>query len=944
MTLNKLWLLLVVCFGLPAGLSAQQHSVARLWNEAQLLAIRNDFARPPVHARNLWHVSVGMYDAWAAYDQAAQPFLIGNTVGTFMSPFDGVQTPDDVDAARNEAISFAAYRILRHRFQFSPGASSTLLALNILMADLGYDINHVDTEYASGNPASLGNYIAEQIIAFGLSDGSNEQGEYTNTFYLPLNLPLDMTQPGNPDMADPNRWQPLELPLFIDQAGNPFTEAPAFQSPEWGYVTPFALADDDLNVYSRDGQQWPVYLDPGPPPLLDTLGPRENDELYRLGFSMVSVWQSHLDPNDGVMWDISPASIGNLGALPSDILDELGLYHYYEGGDIGTGHALNPKTSQAYAPQWVPRGDYTRILAEFWADGPASETPPGHWYSILNYVSDHPEFEPRWMGEGNVLDPLEWDVKAYFTLGGAVHDAAIAAWSVKGWFDYPRPVSAIRYMADRGQNTDPDLPSYHVAGIPLMEGHIELVEPGDPVAGNENEHVGKIKLFTWRGPDYIEDPEVDLAGVGWILAENWWPYQRPTFVTPPFAGYVSGHSTFSRAAAEALTFMTGDAYFPGGMGEFYAPQGAFLEFENGPSTDITLQWATYRDASDQCSLSRIWGGIHPPADDIPGRRMGLVAGQKAFHKATSYFGIIPPEAENIEVSTPLINRDMIGDVFIITVHFSQAMNTDIAPEVSFSNQEVLPELLFFIQSDWADAQTYEQVYVIIDAAVELEVNSATVEGGEGANGMTMVPADFMNLFSVDLIAPEVAWVQATPTLAENEPVTLTIGFTEPMDTSLPPELTFDAGGTTFEEVEGSALWLNSIEFSVTVMAEVALDDSYPVDVFITSVSDVSGNQAEAYSALGLFTIAGASVVNETTLTPPLVYPNPLGGNRILNVAFNEPTLGEVAIFASDGRQVALMQLNGSVLSTLELGRVASGVYSVVVRSETSQHVVRIVLE
>ena len=74
-----------------------------------------------------------------------------------------------------------------------------------------------------------------------------------------------------------------------------------------------------------------------------------------------------------------------------------------------------------------------------------------------------------------------------------------------------------------------------------------------------------------RAHDYIEDPAVDEAGVGWILAASWWPYQRPTFVTPPFAGYISGHSTYSRAGAEVLTRITGSPYFPGGYGEFLAP-------------------------------------------------------------------------------------------------------------------------------------------------------------------------------------------------------------------------------------------------------------------------------------------------------------------------------------------------------------------------------------
>ncbi|MFC6979691.1 hypothetical protein [Microbulbifer taiwanensis] len=247
---------------------------------------------------------------------------------------------------------------------------------------------------------------------------------------------------------------------------------------------------------------------------------------------------------------------------------------------------------------------------------------------------------------GASLDDLEWDVKAYFALGGAVHDAAIAAWGIKGWYDYVRPVSAIRYMASLGQGSDPAQPSYHHNGLPLYDGLVEVVQAGDPLVGADGEHLGKIKLYGWRGPDYIADPAADMAGVGWILAENWWPYQRPTFVTPPFAGYISGHSTFSRAAAETLTLLTGSEYFPGGMGEFVARKNEFLVFEEGPSVDVVLQWATYRDASDQTSLSRIWGGIHPPVDDVPGRRVGETVGLASYAMAKSYFdGSAIPEPE-----------------------------------------------------------------------------------------------------------------------------------------------------------------------------------------------------------------------------------------------------------------------------------------------------------
>ena len=218
-----------------------------------------------------------------------------------------------------------------------------------------------------------------------------------------------------------------------------------------------------------------------------------------------------------------------------------------------------------------------------------------------------------------------------------MHDAAISAWSIKGWYDYIRPISAIRYMAEQGQSSDTTQTNYAPLGIPLVPNYIEVVTADDALAGPNNINVGKIKLYAWRGPNFLNDPTVDYAGVDWILAEEWWPYQRPTFVTPPFAGFISGHSTFSRAAAEVLTLLTGDAFFPGGLGEFVATKNEFLRHEEGPTQDIILQWATYRDASDQTSLSRIWGGIHPPADDIPGRIIGEQIGIEAFNHAVTFF-------------------------------------------------------------------------------------------------------------------------------------------------------------------------------------------------------------------------------------------------------------------------------------------------------------------
>ena len=503
--------------------------------------------------------------------------------------------------------------------------------------------------------AALGNHIAECYIGYGLQDGSNEANAYAPLVYAPFNPPIEPELPGNPNIIDLDRWQQITLTLSIDQSGNIVEGTPDFVGPEWGNVHPFSLTADQRSTCPRSDFDLPVYHDPGWPPRHD--GPLADN--FKWSHSLVAVWSSHLDPDRGrgaELIDISPASIGNIRSYPTSFEEHPDFYDLLLGGTPETGYTVNPATGQPYEPQLVPLADYARVIAEFWADGPDSETPPGHWFVIVNEINKHPELVKRFEGTGPELGTLEWDVKIYFALGGAMHDAAISAWSAKGCYDYVRPVSSIRAMAALGQSTDPGDADcrYDPNGIPYVEDPddpagdgsrllIDCVRPGDPLAddpdvpGVDTLNVGKIKLYAWRGPAYISNAVFDYAGVGWILAEDWWPYQRPTFVTPPFAGYISGHSTYSRTAAELLTLFTGDPYFPGGKSEFPAEQNEFLVFEEGPSVGLTLEWATYVDASDQCSLSRIWGGIHPPADDIPGRRIGMVLGPAAFEHARGYF-------------------------------------------------------------------------------------------------------------------------------------------------------------------------------------------------------------------------------------------------------------------------------------------------------------------
>jgi hypothetical protein len=144
--------------------------------------------------------------------------------------------------------------------------------------------------------------------------------------------------------------------------------------------------------------------------------------------------------------------------------------------------------------------DTKKVTAEYWADGPRSEFPPGHWALFAQAYS-------RKLG-----DNLDTDVKMFFVMGNALLDASISSWKAKYTFDFWRPTTAIRTL-----------------------------------------YAGK-KVTSWLGP---------FKGYGLVDGSQWRPYQDPKVVTPPFPEYTSGHSTFSGAARITLTAFTGSDTFGG---------------------------------------------------------------------------------------------------------------------------------------------------------------------------------------------------------------------------------------------------------------------------------------------------------------------------------------------------------------------------------------------
>jgi hypothetical protein len=222
-------------------------------------------------------------------------------------------------------------------------------------------------------------------------------------------------------------------------------------------------------------------------------------------------------------------------------------------------------------------GDEQKVIAEYWADGPRSELPPGHWNLFAQFVArrDH---------HGNRSHGLEQDVKLFFALTNAIADAGCCAWDNKRAFNSVRPITAIRTIF-RGQ-----------------------------------------VVRAWGGP---------YQGTKLIDGAAWFPYQPTSFPTPPFPEYSSGHSTFSAAGAEILKLFTGGDRF-GGAATFRAGTSS-VEPGLVPSGDLTLSWATFSDAADQAGMSRRYGGIHFEQGDLDARATGRIAARMAWKKAQEYW-------------------------------------------------------------------------------------------------------------------------------------------------------------------------------------------------------------------------------------------------------------------------------------------------------------------
>src|SRR2546425_22073 len=465
---------LVPALGCATSASA---TVVSDWNAAALAEVRLSKALrngPPIVARALAIAHTCMYDAWAAFADVA--------VGTTDSSGSRRRPANErTDENKAKAISFAAYRCLRNLYpdgSLPPPLAQPSVRLNTMLLSLGYSLNETcNTDQDCRNsspetPAGIGNIAAQAVIDARRHDGSNQYADLTPApcpVLTPWPHPCAATAYGQTS-ANPTRTGAYSDYIAADY--DPYVPVNSLM----GYCNPLVLVCERQDIV--DPNQWqPLIFSNGQACLDAGLGTEETCPGIQV--FIAAHWErvtpfalTSADQFDGILTIPPPDYAKNSGQYQTDV-----------------NNMIQSSTN---------RGIGRKLIVEYWADGPSSELPPGHWGLFAQFVSqrDH--------------HTIDQDAKMFFAMHNASFDAGIVAWHIKRKYNGVRPITAIRFVK-RGKN-----------------------------------------IHAWGGPG---------RPIAQIPGEKWSPYNPGTNLTPSFPGYFSGHSVFSRSSATVLQLFTGSDDF-----------------------------------------------------------------------------------------------------------------------------------------------------------------------------------------------------------------------------------------------------------------------------------------------------------------------------------------------------------------------------------------------
>jgi hypothetical protein len=457
--------------------SSVRASVVSDWNAATLAEVRLSKSLrngPPIVARALAIAHTCMYDAWAAYDDVA--------VGTTDIGGSRRRPPEErTDENKAKAISFAAYRCLGNLYpdgSLPPSLAQPSVRLNAMLVSLGYSLDETcgsDDECRGADlttAAGMGNIAAQAVIDARRNDGSNQYGDLPPA---PCPVLTPWPQPCPAVAYGQTSLSPGRTGAYSDYMADGYTPYVPL-NPLMGYCNPLVEVCERQDIV--DPNQWQPLIFINGQECLDS-GSGTEETCPGIQCFIAPHWER-----------VTPFALTSASQFddamtipPPDFLKNSGRYQNDVNDMIQFSRSLNTRR---------------KLIVEYWADGPSSELPPGHWGLFAQFVSQR---------DNHTIDQ---DAKMFFAMHNASFDAGIVAWHIKRKYNGVRPITAVRF-AKQGQT-----------------------------------------INAWGGPG---QPIEQIPG------EKWSPYNPGTNLTPSFPGYFSGHSVFSRSSATVLSLFTGSDYF-----------------------------------------------------------------------------------------------------------------------------------------------------------------------------------------------------------------------------------------------------------------------------------------------------------------------------------------------------------------------------------------------
>ena len=229
--------------------------------------------------------------------------------------------------------------------------------------------------------------------------------------------------------------------------------------------------------------------------------------------------------------------------------------------------------------------DLQKAEAEYW--GIWGMAPPPQLFELTKFFSDTNDLR------------LDDDVKLFFVVANAILDASIATWDSKYVYDYIRPITAIHRLGDTKIKT------WRPRSLPTV---LAYSTPSTQESA-------------------VHESAIIPAGTGEVRAADWEPY----LPTPPFPAYVSGHSAITAAWARAMELATGrpDLNLRKTIRHLYVEQRELAQ-------PVTLDYPTFASAAEASGMSRIWAGVHWPADNERGQKLGRQVGEIVWQRAQQF--------------------------------------------------------------------------------------------------------------------------------------------------------------------------------------------------------------------------------------------------------------------------------------------------------------------